>query len=472
MRKPAYFQFYIFGFLIIPLQKQMKLLPLLAFSLGCCLNLSAQSRFLPVDTTAFFADLTIRKQRAIAAAPEAYAEFFTDALESRDDDLKREIREGNYLFNDSLQHYLESIFDEVASGNEIAGDWLILVRRSQRPNAFSMGDQIFVVHLGLLQQLDTKEELAFVLAHELAHDELRHQRNSMLTMAAEQPDMAKKARKLSRQGLFAANDERKERLAEDLRTTIYGRYSQDREKELEADSIALVYIRNSPYEESLAARAISHLSDKDFYDLGGLDLPTVFGTESYPFKEKWIQIPDDAMFGGSFGSDEDTVAVKSWWSQDSVATHPALDERQKAIERVVAADDGKPTIPHGWREFAIREALDYQLEKEASGPALINALLLNRDFPEDSRYEARIGRALLVTYQAIIKHDFDEAVPPITYFRGANAQAAIRMLRQMRKRELEKLTLAYLNKKALANPASMELKNLLGEANTFFDNQD
>ncbi len=446
------------------------LLPLLL--LGCWATATAQTRSLPTDTTAFFADLTERTRGAINSAPVDYAEFFTDVYQTRDDDLREEIREGVYLFNDSLQRYVDGIFEEIASANGLTGDWLVLVRRSQRPNAFSMGDQIFALHLGILQQVETEEELAFVIAHELAHDVLLHQRTSMTRLAAAQPDFERKARKLSRRGLFAMRSDRKERLAEDLRTTIYGRYSQDREKELQADSLALAFISNTRYDRSAAARAVHQLADKDFFDLSGVDLDQVLTTDAYPFKEKWVRLPDDAMFGGSFGSGDDTVAIEHWWASDSVSTHPALEERQAVIDGIVEIDTTYAPVPHGWREFAIREALEYQLERKATGHALVNALLLHQTYPSEPRYEARIGQALLATHRSIVAHDFDEAVPPITYFRDDTAQAAVRMLRQMRKSELQKLTLAYLNGRVTAHPASVELKALLEEASTYFDSQD
>lgn len=55
----------------------------------------------------------------------------------------------------------------------------VTIVRSPLPNAFALGNNNIVVSTGLLDLLDSRDELAFVLAHELAHFQLGHIRHAL-----------------------------------------------------------------------------------------------------------------------------------------------------------------------------------------------------------------------------------------------------------------------------------------------------
>ena len=55
----------------------------------------------------------------------------------------------------------------------------VTIVRSPLPNAFALGNDNIVVSSGLLDMLDSRDELAFVLAHELAHFQLGHIRHAL-----------------------------------------------------------------------------------------------------------------------------------------------------------------------------------------------------------------------------------------------------------------------------------------------------
>ena len=78
--------------------------------------------------------------------------------------------------------------------HQLAGDDLrayfgfvpsVTIVRSPLPNAFALGNDNIVVSSGLLDMLDSRDELAFVLAHELAHFQLGHIRHALTGGSAE-----------------------------------------------------------------------------------------------------------------------------------------------------------------------------------------------------------------------------------------------------------------------------------------------
>ena len=85
-----------------------------------------------------------------------------------------QLKDEQFIFDSQIQEYLEGILDTIATKNEYRGSNLkILVNKSAVPNASCFGDGILVINLGLFRYLDTKDQLAFVIAHELAHQVLK-----------------------------------------------------------------------------------------------------------------------------------------------------------------------------------------------------------------------------------------------------------------------------------------------------------
>lgn len=70
---------------------------------------------------------------------------------------------------------IQVIFDRLSQGMDtLSYDYKIHVLRSDQVNAFTAFNGQLFVFTGLIQQTDSPEELAAVLAHELAHAEKRH----------------------------------------------------------------------------------------------------------------------------------------------------------------------------------------------------------------------------------------------------------------------------------------------------------
>ena len=93
-------------------------------------------------------------------------------------------RDPDYLDDPVLGDYLQAIWQPLLAAARQRGDvppelaerfsWELMISRDRTINAFALPGAYFGVHLGLLANVDTPDELASVLAHELTHVAQRH----------------------------------------------------------------------------------------------------------------------------------------------------------------------------------------------------------------------------------------------------------------------------------------------------------
>lgn len=429
--------------------------------------------YLPADTVALFQQLDAIEKRATATAPPNAHEVFVEAYADRTTGLKTGVRDGTYLFRKEIQGGLEEIFQEIIDANGLPVEPLVLLGRSPVVNASSYGDGIFVINIGLLESLATREELAFVMAHELAHDQLLHLRSRLLKRAAIQAETEalrhnRRAfrRRMRREGVGS--------IMADLRKVVYEQHRHGRANELSADSLAMHYLRSTKISRSVAARSLENFERKNYFSLDPDEVKRLLNTAEYPFKSSWIK-PPATMFGGSFGkvAEPDSTA---FWQQDSIATHPDLPQRKARLaelltEAPIVNTDTTGRV-HGYLDPARREIVSSYLDAQMTAHTLVLALKQLAAFGPDDYYFAVTANALLQTHRAIGTHDFDRVVPPSRFFADEGARTVVRMLQQMRASELRKLTTALLAEQTIAFPDSPHLRTIRERAEFYFSSLD
>ena len=101
------------------------------------------------------------------------------------DRIVRELyRDPDYLEDPILDEYLQSIWQPLVRGAQARGEmtpelqerfaWKIFIGRDRSVNAFALPGGYLGVHLGLISVVNTQDELASVMAHELSHVTQRH----------------------------------------------------------------------------------------------------------------------------------------------------------------------------------------------------------------------------------------------------------------------------------------------------------
>ncbi len=102
---------------------------------------------------------------------------FGDFNEEKFGELAMEavLMESKEIKSDSIDHAMNVVVTRLSSGNLFAADkFHIHVVNNNEVNAFALPGNHIVVHTGLIYMCDNPEELAGVLAHEIAHLEKRH----------------------------------------------------------------------------------------------------------------------------------------------------------------------------------------------------------------------------------------------------------------------------------------------------------
>jgi len=86
---------------------------------------------------------------------------------------------GSVLYNDELTTYVNEVADKVlADDQDLRSKLRFYTLKSPEINAFSTQQGIIFVTTGLISQLETEAQLAFVLAHETSHFEREHNLNT------------------------------------------------------------------------------------------------------------------------------------------------------------------------------------------------------------------------------------------------------------------------------------------------------
>lgn len=204
------------------------------------------------------------------------ASFLPDSLKENEDAIEflkkthysmdRTFRTGNILVGDTLTRYINKIADRVLEKQlELRKQVRLYVQKSPTVNAFATHQGVLLINLGLLAKMNSEADLAFIIAHEIAHYKQKHSFNSHMD-----------AGKLIENNKQLSYDEK-------LDSILY----RSRKDELEADSVGIELLKDSGYEldqvsESLKLLHYSYLSIEEqafipsFFNKDDFQIPNCF----------------------------------------------------------------------------------------------------------------------------------------------------------------------------------------------------
>ncbi len=244
-------------------------------------------------------------------------------------------------------------------------DIVFYISRSIVPNAVCYGNGIIMVNLGLLLWIDNNDELAFVLAHEIAHQVLNHYdkrlSNSIEVFTSEGFNEEVADIKKATSGKY----ERYKKLMKEI-VIEGGKHSTY--KEAEADSLAYTLIKKANYNTKVGPQILLKLEYVD--DLFSSD--KIFNVKnsltSVQFKGNYFQ--SKTRYNGLSGAE---VTMNADADIDSVKTHPDCKLRFKQVTKETA-----PNITNCCTIISTQNSIDKE-----------NALI------EMVRYEFEVGKYVL-----------------------------------------------------------------------------
>jgi hypothetical protein len=311
-----------------------------------------------------------------------------------------------YIIDSEFTPYLQTILAKITSANRELTPASVYALRSAVPNAFSNGTSVIGFTLALLARLETEDQIAYVLCHELAHDYLKHSENKMIEKArlVYDKDNVKKLKAIARSDYGQYTKWRQ--LLTSLGKAIN---THSREKEFEADSIGLIFFLKTSYSTKAPVRLMQILDSADvsLYH-HNIDFKKHFNFNERPFKEEWLAYKESEM------------EYYNPMTNDSLRTHPSCDKREIAIIRQLGANkvavDGKenrnPVIVDS--QFEIIESAFHFKEY---GRALFLSLALRERYPQNSYLHARIAGCLYQLYLFQKNHELSKVLSlPSPYF--------------------------------------------------------
>lgn len=297
----------------------------------CGLFVKGQSGFVSMDTTSFVCKTNLnleykkkfesinKNKSALNAAQKGIAkEIYTEIQ----DNFLEKINSNNFICDDKINPYLQGLMEEVLAKNGISKEgYRMLLSRNSEINAYNTGDGTIVTNYGLFLATDNEDELVFIISHEIGHQFLNHIKNDIEAFAqlSTSEEIVKKTKEIRRQKYGKAT------MASDLLKNIrYQNYDERRKREIEADSIGLVFYKKTLRNPKAAVAVLERLdnSDKEKDSIQPADYKRIFEKDGFVIKQKYFEEEESL-----FKKYDKTKRI----DVDSLKTHPDCITRVKLL---------------------------------------------------------------------------------------------------------------------------------------------
>ena len=264
-----------------------------------------------------------------------------------------------------LYNKVNSIFDRIVKLNpEIPQNTRLVLYRSNDFNAFTMGDNIIFVHIGLLSDLKNEAQIALVLSHEIAHNTLHHVEESIIESIINETD---KTIEKEINGILKTSYGQVSALNALLLPRILESREKSRSNEFEADSLGLMYVKNAQfnYTEALSMFHAMEKRSKNVND--SLNYKTYFHFQSIPSIETLDAEYMRESSLGTFTKDESKLPY--------LATHPYDRERFYKLAKILNLDTTFSKYVPNYDE-------NYKLIEQQVGLEMIQNSWVNKNLTE------------------------------------------------------------------------------------------
>lgn len=397
-------------------------------------------------------NLEQRHQKLLSNLSGSLKKELTSEYQKRYDYLKELYSPQELITDSSTIHYLETISKKIIRSNpELQSiSTSIHFARAWWPNAVSYGDGTILFNINLFSRLENEAQAAFILCHELAHYYLDHSNETIRQyVSLVHSDAFQKQLKTIQQSGYRQN-----RQLDQLENKLnYSNRKHSRDKELEADSMAVQFLAKTGYDMRAAISCLGLLDsiDKEKF-AGSLQLEKQFHFSSYPFRQKWIRVPGRTL--SELKAEQ--VQEENTEEQDSLKTHPDCTKRIAALESEVhrtyhvsqqlfLVDE---TMFQALKNRFDAEQIQYCLDKQEISRALFYSLLLFNQFPENPWLAATIGDCLNQLYQAQQEHRIGKLIDLPGSSNNPEYEQLLRFLQQVRLDELASLSYHFMQQHA------------------------
>lgn len=319
------------------------------------------------------------------------------------------IEDSTFIYNAKVNTYLNKVLQNIYKVNPGIqhDDFTFFINKSLIPNAACFGDKNFMINLGLFTFLDSEDELAFILCHEIAHYQLDHV-NSKITSFVEKVnnrDTKKEIREI-KDLKYGRNTTG----LEFLKNLTFNFINHTRKFEIEADSLGFLLFKKTKYNHYDAIRCLEKLDsieDQIFQDT--VNLKTRLSFKNYPFKNSWLE-EEQTLF-------EIEEKIDDYeWNKDSLKTHPDAKLRAQLLAKTTS--NKTKTAFEGFT--SLKYQLNYQvinllLEAKKLDLALYLLLKYSKENQKaDDFYITKMATLFATLYDIQKNHKLGKYISPVS----------------------------------------------------------
>jgi len=351
-------------------------------------------------------------------------------------------KEGHVYLPNELTTLVESVKDRLlAQEPKLKESIKIYLTRNTSSNAFCFADGTIFVNVGLLAILDSEDELAFIMSHEIAH-------------YAEQHNI----RDFNRR-----NSIKNEQTVDANRNSdnyLHLRFS--RESEFEADNWGLQLLNQAGYNSKRGIRALEKLKTKVYSD--SIISLTFFDNTIFKTDSNWITPRGVLKAERNFREERPTSYTYSK-VDDLFRTHPDLDKRIEAVGLSCANLLPSRATPLNTdtahfakiKLLARFERAENNYFDQDYFNAAISSLKLLKEFPENDYLQVAVARALywLSYYKELKEKELD--MMSDTDQNPSDVYKFYSLINEMPLKEAKKLSYAWTKSVFEKNPNSERL---------------
>lgn len=344
--------------------------------------------------------------------------FYTGIHTSIDEIIHSEV----CVFGDPISEYVRDIAKNLLKNDQETFNQLrFYTLKSNETNAFSTDQGVIFVTTGLVSQVSSEAQIAYVLAHEIAHYKRKH-----VLERFKQKTVLKNS-------------------------NYYELSTYSKERELEADSDAIEIYKNAGYDEALIEPTFDVLM-YSYLPFDEVKVPETF------FNSKEFYVPSF-----KFPKEGFPITAEENYN-DSKSSHPNISKRKKQVLDVLEKGSGwsgKADLLGEDRFYEIRNIARFETIRNAIlaldlTNALYSVFVLEKEFP-NSHYlkvmKAKTLLALAQTKSASVSKPFESKL-----HKEGEIAMLHSILKKMEKLELASIALRQIYDLRSENPNDLEIQ--------------
>lgn len=389
---------------------------------------------------------------------------YTEIISDKNESLINSLKDDNFLFDGEIYDYLHAVFNEILKKNSLPeNQFHFFVNRSPEVNAYTYEDGTIVCNIGLLGIIETENQLAMVLCHELAHYLLDHT-NTEIVKSIERfnsPELLAQVKEIKKEKYNT-----KKQLESLLMTDLFNNRKHNRFQESSADSLGLILFKNTAYGDNAVARLFDLLDAADSI-ITKTGIKDFCKQENIAADEKWFTIKKKMSFGEAPKKEMlDTLKTHPDCRLRKLRTEAYFSKNPKAGSSFIIADANRIKEI---KKTAAFEVADYSNDKERLSLYLYQLIQNDAAFPGTPYIKTEICKTLINFCVRLKKHSL-AAVIDVPYTTENPKDEYAKLLRMIDGCDLGKmkeLILSYYEKNKAAITLNEEQSRQLAEIKTY-----